>query len=150
MEIQIRTHDMHQVAEYGVAAHWLYKETGELDIQFEEKMTWLRQLLEWQRDVSGAVEFVESFKTDIFQNQVFVYTPGGDVIELPMGSTPLDYEAQTDGGIFMSNGVPKGLFHLDMNSHSLALTPAKIIPQPDYNSSMESPQWSLDLLTAAF
>jgi len=100
VEIQIRTHDMHQVAEYGVAAHWLYKETGELDIQFEEKMTWLRQLLEWQRDVSGAVEFVESFKTDIFQNQVFVYTPGGDVIELPMGSTPLDfaYRIHTDIG----------------------------------------------------
>tara|TARA_Y100000590_G_scaffold459753_1_gene617581 strand:- start:38 stop:2257 length:2220 start_codon:yes stop_codon:yes gene_type:complete len=100
VEIQIRTHDMHQVAEYGVAAHWLYKETGELDIQFEEKMTWLRQLLEWQRDVSGAVEFVESFKTDIFQNQVFVYTPGGDVIELPTGSTPLDfaYRIHTDVG----------------------------------------------------
>ena len=100
VEIQIRTHDMHQVAEYGVAAHWLYKETGELDIQFEEKMTWLRQLLEWQRDVSGAVEFVESFKTDIFQNQVFVYTAGGDVIELPMGSTPLDfaYRIHTDIG----------------------------------------------------
>ena len=100
VEIQIRTPDMHQVAEYCVAAHWLYKETGELDIQFEEKMTWLRQLLEWQRDVSGAVEFVESFKTDIFQNQVFVYTPGGDVIELPMGSTPLDfaYRIHTDIG----------------------------------------------------
>ena len=100
VEIQIRTHDMHEVAEYGVAAHWLYKETGELDIQFEEKMTWLRQLLEWQRDVSGAVEFIESFKTDIFQNQVFVYTPDGDVIELPMGSTPLDfaYRIHTDIG----------------------------------------------------
>ena len=63
-------------------------------------MTWLRQLLEWQRDVSGAVEFVESFKTDIFQNQVFVYTPDGDVIELPMGSTPLDfaYRIHTDIG----------------------------------------------------
>ena len=100
VEIQIRTHDMHEVAEYGVAAHWLYKETGELDIHFEEKMTWLRQLLEWQRDVSGAVEFIESFKTDIFQNQVFVYTPDGDVIELPMGSTPLDfaYRIHTDIG----------------------------------------------------
>jgi GTP pyrophosphokinase len=100
VEIQIRTYDMHQVAEYGVAAHWLYKETGELDVQFEEKMTWLRQLLEWQRDVSGAVEFVESFKTDIFQNQVFVYTPNGEVIELPTGSTPLDfaYRIHTDIG----------------------------------------------------
>ena len=60
------------------------------------------------------------------------------------------YEAQTDSSLFMSNGIPKGLFHLDMNSHSLALTPTKIIPQPDYDNSMESPQWSLDLLSAAF
>ena len=83
IEVQVRTNDMHSVAEYGVAAHWLYKETSATDAQFEKKMTWLRQLLEWQRDVSGAEEFVESFKTDIFQNQVFVYTPKGDLKELP-------------------------------------------------------------------
>ena len=100
VEFQIRTMEMHEVAEYGVAAHWLYKEAGEHDTQFEEKMTWLRQLLEWQRDAGGAVEFVESFKTDIFQNQVYVYTPKGDVIELPMGATPLDfaYRIHTDIG----------------------------------------------------
>jgi len=100
VEVQIRTKDMHQVAEYGVAAHWLYKEAGDHDTQFEEKMTWLRQLLEWQRDAGGAVEFIESFKTDIFQNQVYVYTPKGDVIELPIGATPLDfaYRIHTDVG----------------------------------------------------
>ena len=100
VEFQIRTMEMHEVAEYGVAAHWLYKEAGEQDTQFEEKMIWLRQLLEWQRDAGGAVEFVESFKTDIFQNQVYVYTPKGDVIELPMGATPLDfaYRIHTDIG----------------------------------------------------
>ena len=91
IEVQIRTHDMHNVAEYGVAAHWLYKEASATDARFEQKMTWLRQLLEWQRDVSEAEEFVESFKTDIFQNQVFVYTPKGDLKELPAGSTPLDF-----------------------------------------------------------
>lgn len=91
VEIQIRTHEMHRLAEYGVAAHWLYKEGLPSDRQFEEKMTWLRQLLEWQRDVSGAEEFVESFKTDIFKNQVFVYTPKGEVKELPAGATPLDF-----------------------------------------------------------
>lgn len=91
VEVQIRTNDMHNVAEYGVAAHWLYKEGRAKDDQFDQKMTWLRQLLEWQRDVSGAEEFVESFKTDIFQNQVFVYTPVGDLKELPAGSTPLDF-----------------------------------------------------------
>ncbi len=91
VEVQIRTHDMHSVAEYGVAAHWLYKEASATDAQFEQKMTWLRQLLDWQRDVSEAEEFVESFKTDIFQNQVFVYTPNGDLKELPAGATPLDF-----------------------------------------------------------
>lgn len=91
IEVQIRTHNMHSVAEYGVAAHWLYKEDGATDTQFEQKMTWLRQLLDWQRDVSEAEEFVESFKTDMFRNQVFIYTPNGDLKELPAGATPLDF-----------------------------------------------------------
>ena len=91
VEVQIRTPEMHRVAEYGVAAHWLYKEGRTSDIEFEEKMTWLRQILDWQRDVNGAEEFVESFKTDIFQNQVYVYTPKGDLKELPAGATPLDF-----------------------------------------------------------
>ena len=78
------------------------------------------------------------------------YVVKGMAIGLFAGMAVVIYEAQTDGGIFMSNGFPKGLFHLDMNSHSLALTPTKIIPQPDYDTSIESPQWRLDLLTAAF
>ena len=100
VEVQIRTHDMHNLAEYGVAAHWLYKEGEAIDVKFEEKMTWLRQLLEWQREVGGPEEFVESFKTDIFQNQVFIYTPKGDLKELPAGATPLDfgYRIHTDIG----------------------------------------------------
>ena len=100
VEVQVRSHEMHRVSEYGVAAHWLYKEDQKSDARFEEKMTWLRQLLEWQRDVSGAEEFVESFKTDVFQNQVFVYTPKGDLRELPAGATPLDfaYRVHTDVG----------------------------------------------------
>jgi GTP pyrophosphokinase len=91
VEVQVRTHEMHRISEYGVASHWSYKEGGAKSSQFEERMTWLRQLLEWQRDVSGAEEFVESLKTDVFQNQVFVYTPKGDLKELPTGSTPLDF-----------------------------------------------------------
>ena len=100
VEVQIRTQEMHRVSEYGVAAHWLYKEGRNSDVDFEEKMTWLRQILDWQREVSGAEEFVESFKTDIFQNQVFVYTPKGDLKELPAGATPLDfaYRIHTDIG----------------------------------------------------
>ena len=92
IEVQIRTHQMHQVAEYGVASHWRYKEaTASKDVRFDEKMTWVRQLLEWQREVGGAEEFLESVKTDIFQDQVYVYTPKGDIKELPSGSTPIDF-----------------------------------------------------------
>ena len=78
------------------------------------------------------------------------YVVKGMAIGLFAGMAVGIYEAQTDSGLFMSNGVPKGLLHLDMNSHSIALTPTKIIPQPDYDTLMESPQWSLDLLTAEF
>ena len=78
------------------------------------------------------------------------YVIKGMAIGLFAGMAVGIFEAQTDSGIFMSNGVPKGLFHFDMNSHSLALTATKIIPQPDYDTTMESPQWILDLLTANF
>jgi len=78
------------------------------------------------------------------------YVVKGMAIGLFAGMAVGIYEAQTDGGMFMSNGVPKGLFHLDLNSHSLALTPTKIIPHLDYDTSIESSKWSLDLLSAAF
>jgi GTP pyrophosphokinase len=81
---------MHRIAEYGVAAHWKYKEGTKKDIAFEEKITWLRQLMDWQRELSGAA-FIESIKTDIFRDQVFVYTPKGEIKELPRGATPLDF-----------------------------------------------------------
>ncbi|MYA62295.1 MAG: bifunctional (p)ppGpp synthetase/guanosine-3',5'-bis(diphosphate) 3'-pyrophosphohydrolase [Dehalococcoidia bacterium] len=89
VEIQVRTHEMHHIAEYGVAAHWLYKEGKPGDESFEQKMVRVRQVVEWQRDLSEDV--VGSLRTDIFQNQVFVYTPIGELKELPEGSTPLDF-----------------------------------------------------------
>ena len=100
LEIQIRTHEMHRIAEYGVAAHWRYKEGGGKQGKDEERIAWLRQLLDWQRDMAGAEEFVESVKTDIFHDQVFVYTPKGEVLDLPAGATPLDfaYRIHTDLG----------------------------------------------------
>jgi len=91
MEVQIRTREMHHIAEYGVAAHWRYKEGERKDIRFEERVAWLRQLIEWHRELSGAEEFLESVKTDIFIDQVFVYTPKGEIKDLPKGSTPLDF-----------------------------------------------------------
>jgi guanosine-3',5'-bis(diphosphate) 3'-pyrophosphohydrolase len=91
LEIQIRTHEMQDIAEYGVAAHWRYKEGDKKDMHFEEKVGWLRQLIEWHREFSGAEEFLESVKTDVLIDQVFVYTPRGEIKDLPMGSTPLDF-----------------------------------------------------------
>jgi len=91
LELQVRTHEMHHVAEYGIAAHWRYKEGGKDDIRFEERIGWLRQLIEWHRELSGAEEFLESVKTDIFIDQVFVFTPRGEIKDLPKGSTPLDF-----------------------------------------------------------
>ncbi|MFQ5924748.1 MAG: RelA/SpoT family protein [Dehalococcoidia bacterium] len=99
LEIQIRTHGMHRVAEYGIAAHWRYEEGAKRDTQFEEKLAVLRQLLEWYRELGGA-EFMESIKTDIFGDRVYVYTPKGEIKDLPAGSTPLDfaYRIHTDLG----------------------------------------------------
>ncbi len=90
-EIQIRTYEMHKVAEYGIAAHWKYKEGKTSTDQEESKLSWLRQTLEWQKDINDPREFMETLKVDLFASQVFVFTPQGKVIELPAGSTPLDF-----------------------------------------------------------
>ena len=92
LEIQIRTAQMHHAAEHGIAAHWRYKEGGrKSDPGFEQKLSWLRQLLEWHQELRDPREFVHSVKLDLFQNEVFVFTPRGDVIDLPAGATPIDF-----------------------------------------------------------
>jgi guanosine-3',5'-bis(diphosphate) 3'-pyrophosphohydrolase len=91
IEIQIRTQEMHRVAEFGIAAHWTYKEKGGKDDGFDEKLSWLRSLLEWQNEVGDAESFVDTVKIDLFQDEVYVFTPKGDVLNLPAGSTPVDF-----------------------------------------------------------
>jgi len=102
LEIQVRTQEMHALAEYGIAAHWRYKEGGKADRDrdYESKLAWVRQLLEWQHDVADAQEFVESLKVDVFQDEVFVFTPKGEVKALTAGATPIDfaYRIHTDVG----------------------------------------------------
>src|ERR1700680_4729437 len=90
IEIQIRTLDMHRSSEYGIAAHWRYKEGGASD-DFDQKLAWLRSLLEWQEDMRDSREFMENLKLDLFDNQVFIFTPKGDVMGFPAGSTPIDF-----------------------------------------------------------
>ncbi len=91
IEIQIRSREMHRIAEHGVAAHWRYKEGSRADARVEAKVAWLRQLMEWRDQVADAEEFVESLKSDVFKEQIYVFTPAGDIIELPAGATPVDF-----------------------------------------------------------
>jgi len=91
LEVQIRTSEMHQNAEYGIAAHWRYKEGRKRDDEFEQRINWLRRLMDWRKDVDDASEFMDGMKTDVFQDRVYVFTPKGDIIDLPSGSTPLDF-----------------------------------------------------------
>ena len=100
VEFQIRTDEMHRVAEEGIAAHWRYKERSAISPREEQQFAWLRQLMEWQRDLTDAKEFMDTVKGDLFPDVVYVFTPRGDVKELPQGSTPIDfaYSVHTDIG----------------------------------------------------
>ncbi|MFC7060741.1 RelA/SpoT family protein [Halobacillus seohaensis] len=93
LEVQIRTHEMHEIAEYGIAAHWAYKEGNQEspNHSFEEKLTWFREILDSQSDTHDAEEFMESLKVDLFSDMVYVFTPKGEVVELPSGSVPIDF-----------------------------------------------------------
>ncbi len=90
-EVQIRTSEMHRLAEFGIAAHWRYKEGNQAGGELDDKLYWLRQILDWQGDTRDAREFIDALKVDLFSEEVFVFTPKGDIINLPRGSTPIDF-----------------------------------------------------------
>jgi GTP pyrophosphokinase len=100
LELQLRTPEMHENAEYGIAAHWRYKEGKRRDDAFERRVTWLRRLMEWRQDVTDAGDFMDAMKSDVFEDRVYVFTPRGDIIDLPSQSTPIDfaYHIHTDIG----------------------------------------------------
>jgi guanosine-3',5'-bis(diphosphate) 3'-pyrophosphohydrolase len=91
LEVQIRTPEMHRKAEYGIAAHWRYKEGQKRDKDFEQRVAYLRQMLEWQQDVESAQEFVDGLKNEVFGDRVYAFTPRGDILDLPVGATPIDF-----------------------------------------------------------
>ena len=99
-EIQIRTWDMHRTAEVGIAAHWKYKE-GSPGTEADEKLAWFRQILEWQQDMTDPEEFLEYLKVDLYKDEIFVFTPKGDLIQLPAGSTPIDFAFQVHSEVGM-------------------------------------------------
>lgn len=90
-EVQIRTFEMHRIAEYGIAAHWRYKEGKQVADSLDNKLYWLRQILEWQNDTRDSEEFIKSLKVDLFSDEIFVFTPKGEIIDLPSGANPIDF-----------------------------------------------------------
>ena len=139
LEVQIRTWDMHGMAEYGVAAHWRYKEQVERDTVLESKMAWLRQLMEWRKELVDAQEFVDSLKTDLFPEEVYVFTPKGDVIELPRGATPVDfaYHVHTEIGQLCQGAKVNGKivplnYQLEDGDQVLILTAKRGGPSRDW------------------
>ncbi|SER24261.1 GTP pyrophosphokinase [Nitrosomonas sp. Nm51] len=131
VEIQIRTHEMHRFSELGVAAHWRYKEGSTRDARYEEKIAWLRQILEWKDDVSDGGELADHFKTALFEDSVYVLTPQGNVIALPKGATPLDfaYHVHTDLGHRCRgakvDGIMVALNYQLQNAQKVEILPAK-------------------------
>ncbi|HEY69479.1 MAG TPA: bifunctional (p)ppGpp synthetase/guanosine-3',5'-bis(diphosphate) 3'-pyrophosphohydrolase [Anaerolineae bacterium] len=91
LEAQIRTPEMHENSEYGIAAHWRYKEGAKRDDAYEQRIVWLRKLMDWRQEVDDASDFVDAMKSDVFDDRVYVFTPRGDIIDLPAGSTPIDF-----------------------------------------------------------
>ncbi|HRJ41446.1 MAG TPA: bifunctional (p)ppGpp synthetase/guanosine-3',5'-bis(diphosphate) 3'-pyrophosphohydrolase [Caldilineaceae bacterium] len=121
MEVQIRTQDMHQLSEFGIAAHWRYKEGTRPNQEMDNKIAWIRQLMEWRQDVTDAQEFVSGMKTDVFQDRVYVFTPKGDVVDLPREATPIDlaYHIHTELGHRCRGAKVNGkLVTLDTTLHS--------------------------------
>jgi len=110
LEIQIRTNAMHHIAEYGIAAHWLYKEGRQQMNKADQQMSWLREVLDWQKDMTNPSEFLEFLKIDLFQEDVYVFTPRGDLVHLPAGSTPLDFgfAIHTDVGMHTTGAKING------------------------------------------
>ncbi|MCA9832927.1 MAG: bifunctional (p)ppGpp synthetase/guanosine-3',5'-bis(diphosphate) 3'-pyrophosphohydrolase [Thermomicrobiales bacterium] len=136
VEIQIRTWEMHHVAEYGIAAHWRYKEGSKSDQRLESKITWLRQLMDWRDEVADAEEFVESLKSDVFQDMIYCFTPAGDIIELPRGATPIDfaYRIHTEVGHHTVgatvNGIQVDLKYVLNNAQIVEIRTSKTVKGP--------------------
>ncbi|BAS28462.1 RelA/SpoT family protein [Limnochorda pilosa] len=145
LEIQIRTREMHRIAEKGIAAHWLYKEGYRSNEEFEKKVAWLREVMEWLREMRDPQEFMETLKIDLFEDEVFVFTPKGDVRSLPTGSTPVDFafSIHTDIGLHCAGAKVNGrivpLNHRLRNGEFVEILTAKnAAPSQDWLSFVKT------------
>lgn len=121
VEIQIRTHDMHRTAEYGIASHWLYKEGRQKADETDRRIAWLREVLEWQKDTTNPTEFMDFLKTDLFRDEIYVFTPHGDLKPLPRGATPIDFafSVHTEVGYRCTGATVNGrIVPLDSELHN--------------------------------
>jgi GTP pyrophosphokinase len=138
VEIQVRTEEMHRVAEMGIAAHWRYKEGKESIDELDKHVEWLRGMVDWQHDLKNPEEFMKIFKIDLYHDEVFVFTPKGDLIHLPSGSTPLDFAFHIHTDIGLSclgakvNNHVVGLDYILKNGDTV-----EIILSPDFNPQRE-------------
>jgi len=147
-EVQIRTWEMHRVAEYGIAAHWKYKEGRSVASDLDNKLAWLRQMMEWQKELKDPDEFMETLKIDLFTDEVFVFTPKGDVINLPAGSTPIDFAYSIHSAIGNKmmgakvNGVIKNLDYTLQNGDIVEILTSSSVhgPSPDWIKIAKSSQ----------
>ncbi|MFQ5865404.1 MAG: RelA/SpoT family protein [bacterium] len=139
VEIQIRTEEMHRTAEEGIAAHWLYKEGKVKEDDLDKHLTWLRQVLEWQQDTKDPSEFMENLRIDLFQDEVFVFTPKGDLLKLPLASTPVDFAfaVHTDIGLHCIGAKVNGRI-VPLNYQLKSGDSVEIITSPNQNPN---PDW---------
>ena len=147
VEFQIRTEDMHRVAEEGIAAHWKYKEKGYIDEKDESIFSWLRQLVEWQKDVKDSKEFMDTLRVDMFSDVVYIFTPKGDIRELPKGSTPIDfaYSIHSDVGNHCVGAKINGKivplkYQLRSGDTVDVMTDPKHIPNKDWLKIVKTPR----------
>ena len=138
LEVQIRTKDMHHIAEEGIAAHWRYKGT-ERDKQFDQKITWLKQILQWKRRSATAFDFVENLKIDLFENEIIVFTPEGDPISLPEGATPVDFAYAVHTGI--GNRCSKAKVNEKLVPLDFELNSGDVIEILTQNNAFPSRSW---------
>jgi GTP pyrophosphokinase len=138
LEIQIRTEDMHNLAEYGIASHWRYKGT-ERDKKFDKKIEWLKQVLDWQMTSEDAKGFIETFKIDMFENEIIVFTPKGDPISLPEDATPVDFAYEVHSNI--GDSCSKALVNTKLVSLDTKLKPGDVIEILTQKGAKPSRQW---------